>query len=147
MEIERMSSLTPVSGCLSPYPLCVEVVDRKLNDLIAVGEHTWSIPRDVHLLHSGGSVATTAIISTTVSIATSSTMTAALPSPSCNSATSKRQQPCHHRREVRDSIASRLPVRSQATRHRRLRTAIAQQILPRTVNRATLSRGIDIGPI
>ena len=143
MRIERRSTLTPVSGYIPPGLLCVEVVDRKLNDLIAVREHTWSLPPYVHLMHSDGSdisVATTAIPSTRVSIATSSTITSASPSPSSDSATRKRKRLYPHRQEVRNSIASRLPVRSEATIHRRLPTAVSQRLLPRTVNQATFSR-------
>ncbi len=46
---------------------------------------------------------------------------------------------------VCDSIASRLPARSQATNHRllvvRTSTSIAGRLLPRTVNAATQNRG------
>ena len=134
MQIEKKSSLTPVSGCVPPGLLCVEVVDRKLNDLIAMG--TWSIPRYVQLMHSDSSD-----ISVATTVIASSTITAVSPSPSRNSTINKRKQLYYHRQEVRDSIASRLPVRSQATSHRRrLHTFIARHLLPRTVNRATFSR-------
>ena len=143
VEIEKKSSLTPVSGCVSPGLglLCVEAVDRKLKDLIAVGE--WSIPRNVHLVRldsQNDSRTTTAIVSARVSIATSPTIAAASPLSFSNAATSKHKQLHHHRQEIRDSIASRLPVRSQATIHRRLHTAIARRLLPRNANRVTLSR-------
>lgn len=143
MHIEKKPTLTPVSGCVSSGLLCIEVVDRKLNDLIAMGEHTWSVPRFVHLIHSDGSdisVATTAIASTRLSVVTSSTMTAAPPSPSSNSAINKRKQLYHHRQEVRDSIASHLPVRSRAIIHRRLHAAITRHLLPRAINKVTFSR-------
>ncbi len=142
MRIERKSTLTPVSGCLSPGLLCVEVVDRKLNDLIALGEHIWSTPRSFLLMHSNGTAATTALPSTRVSTTpyASPITTAASSLPSSDRIVKKRERIYHHRQEVRDSIASRLPARSQATTHRRPHTAIARHLAPRTANRATYNR-------
>jgi hypothetical protein len=51
----------------------------------------------------------------------------------------QRQRQYYHPPDVRDSIASRLPARSQATIHCRPRTAIAQRLLPRIANRATFN--------
>lgn len=128
MRIERKSTLTPVSGCLSPGLLCVEVVDRKLNDHIALGENL----RTILSCDSDLSAATTAIASTRVST---------ISPTSSDNRVSKKQKPRYpHCQEIRDSIASRLPARSQSTIHRRLRTAIAQHLPPRTANRATYKR-------
>lgn len=143
IQIERKSTLTPVSGYVSPGLLCVEVVDRKLKDYVALGENAWSIAYSSHLMHSDSSsistTTTTTIASTRVSTV-SPTATVA-PSLSFDSRVVKKRKRRHlHCQEVCDSIASRLPVRSQATIHRRLRTAIAWHLLPRTTNRATHHR-------
>ena len=144
MLIERKSTLTPVSGCVSPGLglLCVEVVDWKLNHHIALGENAWSAPYTFRLMHSDSSdisVATTVIVSPRIST-TSPAATTALSSPSGHRVVRKQERPCPYRQEVRDSIASRLPARSQGTSYRRLRTAIAQHLSPRKVNRATYKR-------
>ncbi len=139
MRIGKKSTLTPVSGCISPGLLCVEVVNRKLNDhIIALGEDVLPVPRLMHSDSSYISAATTTIPTTRAS-KTASPCTTAAPSLSGNQI-AKRKRPYHHRREIGDSIASRLPARSQATTHRRLRAAIAQHLPPRTVNQATYKR-------
>lgn len=140
-SIERKSTLTPVSGCISPALLCfeivLEIVDRRLNDLIALGEDTRSISCSFDPILSA---TTTAIPSTRLSITTSPTTIAAPSLPSSNRADGKRKRLYHHRQEVPNSIASRLPARSQATIHRRFSTAIARHLPPRIANPATYNR-------
>lgn len=140
MRIEKKSSLTSVSGCISPALFCVEVVDRKLKNHIALGEDVSSVPHSFRLMHSDSSdisVATTIIFFIRVSM-TASPNTTAAPSSSGNRI-AKRKRPYRNRREVDDCIASRLPARSRATMHRRFRTAIGLHFPPRTMNRATSS--------
>ena len=147
MRIERKPTLTPISGWVSPGLLCVDVVDRKLKDHIALGKDGLPVPLPFHLTQSDSryiSAATTAIPSTRVSITASPSATAA-PSSSSNRI-AKWKRPSYHHREVGNSIASRLPARSRATSHRRLRTAIAQRLPSRTVNRATYKRNRHTGP-
>ena len=131
IRIERKSTLTPVSGCVSPGLLCVEVVDRKLKDYIALGDFSF-------LMHSDGddiSVATTAVPSTRVP--TVSPTTTAAPSLPCGNRISTKRK---RRQKIRDSIGSRLPARSRTTTHRRLHTIVARHLPPRTANPATYNR-------
>lgn len=134
VRIERNPTLTPIGGCLSPGHglLCVELVDRRLEDLIRLGEDKWSLPRPFYTI----TAATTAIPSTrtTISPYTSPITTATPPLPSEKGNTKDKRRP------GLNGIASRLPVRSQATIHRRPHPAIARNLLPRTANRATYNR-------
>ena len=135
LRIERTSTLTPISGCFSSGNglLCVEMVDRRFNDLIKLGEDGWSVPCS----SCATTVATTVIPSptTTISPYVPPIMTATPPPlPSEKRSIKRKRQP------VRNDIASRLPVRSQATVHRRPHAAIARNLLPRTVNRVTYDR-------
>ena len=141
-RIERKSTLTPVSGHVSPGLLCVEVVNRKLNDYLA-GENACSISQSSHLMHSDSSIlstTTTTIIAFTRVSTVSPTAAVVLPLSFDSRVAKKQKRRPLHCLELCDSIASRLPVRSQATMHRRLLTAIARNLPPRTTNRATHHR-------
>ena len=133
LRIERRSTLTPMNGSISPGHglLCLEVIDRKLRDLAWLGEEMWLIPRSIYT-----STTTTASASTRASISPSASpiMTATPASLSKNRNTKSKRRP------VRKSIASRLPVRSQATIHRRSQTTVTRNLLPRAANRATYNR-------
>ena len=141
MRIERKSTLTPISGCLSPGLLCVEVVDRKLRDYIALGEAAWSCFHSTHSDSGNITTATTVIPSSRQSISphVSSITTLSSPHPG-NRIVKKLERPYRHGQGIRDSIASRLPARSRATIHRRRHSVIARDLPPRTVNRATYRR-------
>ena len=137
VQMRRKFTLTPVSGCASPRALCAGVVDRKLNDYIELGVDEWSLP-----IFGCLSPATTINPSTRVSVTPSAspTTTAPLSLPPKNRTAEKQKRLYSHRQEVRNSIASRLPARSQATFRRRFHTAVARNLLPRTANRATYNR-------
>ena len=137
IETQRKFTLSPASGYASPRVLCVAVVDRKLNDYIELGVDEWSLPISGHL-----SPVTTITPSTRVSVPpfASPTTTAAPSIPPKSRVAKKQKRLCSHRRKVRNSVASRLPARSQATFHRRFHTAVARKLLPRMANRATYNR-------
>ena len=135
LKIERKSTLTPVGGCYSPYILCVELVDWRLNKYLELGENAWSLSDPYE---SDTSVPTTVLAS--VHSHASPATTAAVDLLFSDRNTVKRKRRYRQRQDVRDSIASRLPARSQATTHRRLRTAIARRLPPRVANRATYHR-------
>ena len=137
VEMQRKFTLSPVSGYASPRALCVGVVNRKLNDYIELGVDEWSLPISDRL-----SPASTVIPSTRVSVTpfASPTTTAALALPPKTRVSKKQKRLFSHRRGVCNSVASRLPARSQATFHRRFHTAVARKLLPRTANRATYNR-------
>ena len=128
VEMQRKFTLSPASGYASPRVLCVAVVDRKLNDYIELGVDEWSLPISGHL-----SPVTTITPSTRVSVTP-------FISPTTTAAPSIPPKKYSHRREFRNSVASRLPARSQATFHRRFHTAVARKPLPRMANRATYNR-------
>lgn len=144
--IERKSTLTPVGGCCSPYPLILDplildLVDQRLNKYLALGENAWSLSDPYE---SDISVPTTVLASVhshASPATTSPATTAAVDLPFSDRNTVKRKRRYPQRQDVRDSIASRLPARSQATTHRRLRTAIARRLPPRAANQATYHRG------
>ncbi len=142
-RIEKKSTLTPVSGYVSPGLLCVEVVDRKLRDYVALGKNTGSIAYSSHLMHSDSSSisTTTTTLLASSRVSTVSPTATVVPPLSFDTRVAKKQKRRDlHCLELRNSIASRLPVRSQATVHRRLCTAIARNLPPRTTNRATQHR-------
>ena len=137
VKMQRKFTLSPMSGYASPRELCVGVVDRKLNDYIELGMDEWSLPISGHL-----SPVTTITPSTRVSVTpfASPTTTAAPSIPPRNRVAKIQERLYSHRREFRNSVASRLPARSQATFHRRFHTAVARKLLPRMANRATYNR-------
>lgn len=157
MRIDRKSTLTPISGCLSPGHglLCVELVDRRLEDLITLGENERSVLRSFYATTAATTTAvTTAVPSTRTTISPhASPITTIIPplpfdisphaSPIGTAASPlpfRIRNTKRKRRPVCNNIASRLPVRSQATIHRRPHTTIARNLLPRTANRATYNR-------
>ena len=157
MRIERKSTLTPISGCLSPDHglLCVELVDRRLENLITLGEDERSVLRSFYATTTATTTAaTTAVPSTRTTLSPHAspitTITPPLPfdiSPHASPITTAAsplpfeiRNTKRKRRPVYNNIASRLPVRSQATVHRQPHTAISRNLLPRTANRATYNR-------
>ena len=131
-----MSNGTPISGDVAPSLLCSEicaqVVDRKLNDLIKLGEDEWP---SLHSCYA--STTTTTVIASPRTpnspyASLSSTATSPLPFEIKNTK-SQRQSACNN-------IANRLPVRSQATIHRQNHTSIAYNLSPRAASRATYNR-------
>lgn len=136
MKLIRRCTLSPRNGVATSSPLCVEMVDRKLNDFIATGMHS-SVDR-FYVTFSGGD----SDAASTITMATLSTTTAASQSPVSIPATQHRKIAKYKRfqSQGREGIANRLPVRSQATMHRLYHTPIGQHLRPRAANPATRQR-------
>ena len=137
-EIEVHSSLTPVSGDMPSYPLCVEIVDRKIIDYIASRNDSPSSFHKAKFNGSDLSAVTTTVPCSRRSRSPPVNTTVPCSPPSGNRVTKRPKR--RHVQEFFESIASRLPARSKATIHRRPHASIAQNLVPRKANRATSNR-------
>ena len=133
MQLRKECTLTSTNED-SPFDLlCVEMIDRKLNDFIKLDENRriWSIHR---YCCDEDNNSTSTIVSSTITT-TSRTSSSLL---SIDLRSFKKRKRCHE--QARNSIVNRLSIRSSATIHRLLRQSIERRLSSRTANSATRNR-------